>query len=144
MIKLFLDANILFAATASISGGSRALFDLAQKKLISLVSSEYALHEAKINIEKKLGHEKLVDFYKLVSWLTDVYKKPLTKSELSAFQEIIVAKDIPILAGAKKLEVDFLITLDKKDFQNMKMKATKFPFQILSPGDFLRAFPYNT
>lgn len=137
MDVLFLDANIFFSAICSKTGGSNYLFQLAKKKLFSIVTSEYALKEAKINIEKKLGRAKLPDFYKLVVILTEVDSKKTTSDQLTSLHKAIAMKDVPILASAINLKVDFLITLDKKDFMSKKMLVEKFPFEIITPGGYL-------
>ncbi|MDP4008450.1 MAG: putative toxin-antitoxin system toxin component, PIN family [Candidatus Peregrinibacteria bacterium] len=137
MDVLFLDANIFFSAVYSKVGGSNYLFQLANKGLFSIVTSEYALKEAKINIEKKLGKEKLPDFYKLVVILTEVDSKKTTSRQLANLHKAIAMKDVPILASAINLKVDFLITLDKKDFMGKKMEITDFPFEIVTPGTYL-------
>lgn len=158
MKTLFLDANILFAATLSETGASRVLFLLAQKKKIKIVSSHYALEEAKRNIELKIGKEKLPEFFKLCSELSKLettWTKPVEPLEewhkekrkeleeqnkwVQKYKAIIVEKDIPILYSAQKLKVNILVTLDRKDFMSKQMKATKFSFQILTPGEFLQS-----
>ena len=137
MDKLFLDANVIFSAVCSSSGASNFLFQLAKKKKIILLSSFYALNEAKINIGRKLKVEKLILFYELISEFTkiDNFNHDFDKK----YEKFIVGKDIPILVGAGKMGADFLLTLDKKDFMNAKIAKLKLPFTIMSPGEYLRS-----
>lgn len=143
MKTLFLDANILFAATLSETGASRMIFLLAKKKEVKIMSSHYALNEAKRNLEKKIGKEELPEFWNLCAELTHLHvltSKELEgqKNFLQKYKTVIIEKDIPILYSAKRLKVDVLVTLDRRDFMSKKMKETKFSFQTLTPGEFLQ------
>lgn len=138
MDKLFLDANILFTATYSHTGASRAIFELAEKKKIIIFSSKYAIREAHVNIVNKIGETHLILFYRLISRLNDVDKRQPVEEEMQKYRKIIIAKDIPIILSASTLEADYLITLDKKDFKNDRIRQAKFSFTILGPGEYLR------
>lgn len=138
MDKLFLDANILFTATYSSTGASRAIFELAERKKVVIFSSRYAIKEAQVNILNKIGENHFPLFYKLISILHSVDKKIARESEMEKYKAIIVKKDIPILLSALELKVDYLITLDKRDFKNDKIKSVNFPFAILQPGEYLK------
>ena len=135
MHKLFLDANILFAATYSEAGASRALFRLAKKRKIKLVSNTYAIKEALKNIKFKIGEEKVPTFYQLISLLSAVDKE----TDYETYESIITQKDAPILAGTKNQKTDYLITLDRKDFLTDKINKTKLPFSIMTPGEYLQS-----
>jgi predicted nucleic acid-binding protein len=137
MLTLFLDANVFFAATLSEQGGSAALFALPQKKRLRLVSSLYALKEAKRNIVHKVGSNVLPRFFELVSFLENVDSEDCDFEELQRWEAWIVEKDAPILASASRQKVDVLVTLDRKDFQSVRMKKAPVTFKIQSPGEFL-------
>lgn len=139
MDKLFLDANILFTAAYSQTGASRMLFELAKRKKLTLVSSKYAVIEAQRNVQKKLPERHLLFLYKLITELDSVTKKEFSKEELMKYEKIIIAKDAPILLAAADQKVQFLITLDKKDFINDKMKKANLPFTIMTPGEYLQS-----
>lgn len=136
MDKLFLDANVIFSAVCSDSGASNFLFLLAKKKKVILFSSFYAVNEAKVNIERKLG-DKLVLFYELISEFIKIDNSGRAGGE--KYENFIIEKDIPILVGAEEMRADFLLTLDKKDFMNTKIAKLKLPFKIMSPGEYLRS-----
>ena len=59
MKKVFIDANIFFAASYSKNGGSALILELAKKKKIKIITVSYALAEAEKNIELKLGQKYL-------------------------------------------------------------------------------------
>ncbi|MEK7672554.1 MAG: hypothetical protein AAB373_01585 [Patescibacteria group bacterium] len=138
MYKLFLDANIFFAATYSKTGGSRAIFELAKNKKHILVSSLYAIKEAKLNIERKVGVEFLPEFYKLVSLLNQIDKEAHSTDLKIKYQDLIIEKDLPILISSINQKADFLITLDKKDFKTTKLEKANLPTKILLPGEYLQ------
>jgi predicted nucleic acid-binding protein len=48
-------------------------------------------------------------------------------------------KDAPLRAAAKKAQVDFLITLDKRHFLSGKT-GIRGRFKIATPGEFLQTF----
>lgn len=140
MDVLFLDANIFFAAAASKTGGSYFIFQLAERKKIHLVSSSYALREAKRNIGQKLKEQDLIAFYNFTSLLEKVDQEDISTTETMRFKNLIVNKDAPILASALHQKADFLITLDRKDFMTDRMKNAKLKIKIATPGEFLKNY----
>lgn len=139
MRSLFLDANIFFAATLSPNGGSSMLFELAKRGKVELLTSLYALNEAKRNILRKVGRASLPRFFTLVSELQKIDQSESSDEETEEWTEWIIAKDVPILLSAQALKVDVLITLDKKDFKSSRMKNAPIHFKILSPGEFIQS-----
>lgn len=139
MKKLFLDANIFFAATLSPSGGSSMLFELAKHKKVELRSSLYALNEAKRNILHKTAKTHMPRLYQLVGELKFIDQKVDDDRDLLKWKEWIVKKDAPILLSAQRQHVDYLITLDKKDFKSKRMKNSPIDFLIYSPGEFIQS-----
>ena len=135
MDKIFLDANVLFSATFSDTGASNYLFRLGGNWKIKLYSSIYAINEAKKNLENKLGKEAIPKFLLQLSILSKADK---SKYESSKYSSFIASKDAPILESAEKMKVDYLITLDRKDFMSKKMANADLPFTIMLPGDYLR------
>lgn len=140
MDRLFLDANIFFAAACSANGGSRMLFHCAEQGIVTLLTSEYALQEAKRNIERKMNESELITFYTLISQLEGILKDDFKGAmELhKKLKGIVPQKDMPILVGAYGAEVDCLITLDRKDFMNSKVNKAVVPFNVKTPGEYLQ------
>ncbi len=138
MKTVFLDANILFAAALSETGGSRALFLLAERKVIKIVGSRYALLEAKRNLQKK-NEQALPKFWSLCAELIELSDEEVDLGFETTWQPHIISKDLPILWGAFQLKVDVLVTLDRKDFMNEKIKKQKFPFKIMTPAELIQS-----
>jgi predicted nucleic acid-binding protein len=139
MDKLFLDANIFFAASCSKTGGSRMLFELARLNKVRLYSSVYAGKEAQINVQRKLGTEAFIECLNLMSLLRKVEKKKISEDFGQQYRDVIVAKDLPILFGAFSQNVDYLVTLDRKDFMTKKVASAGFDFKIVTPGEYLQS-----
>jgi len=136
--RLFLDASVWIAAAGSTTGGSAATLELCRRNKTRAVASRLVLLEAERNIRKKLGREALLRFYReIASQGVDVIKTP-TSHEIAAQNRTIDPKDAHVLAAAVKGQVDFLLTLDRKDFMAPKVLHAGLPFQIMTPGDFLR------
>lgn len=142
-MKVFLDANVFFAAAGSLTGGSAFVLELAKKKKFSIVTVTHALLESEKNIQNKLGDEALLRHYQNVSEAKPEIQ-PIEATPLKIIAELekfVPLKDVPILLGAILSNCYCLLTLDKKDFlDNEKLKALKLSFEILAPGDFLRKY----
>ena len=141
MLEVFLDANILFAAVRSSSGGSYFIIELVKKKKISVVTVAHALAEAERNIGEKIGEKALDAHYEnllsIKPTIQSVVNLPISLEE--KLRSVIPEKDIPILAGALLSGVKILITLDQKHFlKNPKLK--QLAIEIMTPGDFIKLY----
>lgn len=139
MLKIFLDANIYFAASCSPEGGSGFIVLLAKSKKLKICVSQEVILEAERNIRKKLSLEELLRFYEIFSKL-EIKKTTIKKSEAQKYQDLINFKDSWILAAGIKSRSDFLITLDKKHFFTAQIQKAKLPIAILRPEDFLKQY----
>ena len=140
-ISIFIDANILIAAVASLRGGSYFIFELQAKKKVRLHTVRHALLEAERNIQKKLKNGALLSYYELLEKSSLVIHSisDVSPKEVNLLNELVPPKDIPILIGALRSKCKFLVTLDKKDFvSNKKLKNLTLPFLIVTPGQFLQ------
>jgi predicted nucleic acid-binding protein len=110
LIRLFLDANVLFTAAHNPSGKAALIIDLGLQGNWEIVSSSYAIEEARHNISIKFP-DYLERFEKLISAISVVPSRsgldcpvPLPK------------KDRPILEAAIHCNATHLLTGDIKDF----------------------------
>jgi predicted nucleic acid-binding protein len=137
-IKVFIDTSVLIAGLASVTGGSASVLDLGEAGVIKLVISRQVLVEADRNVTTKLP--RMVDrFRRFIRRLSPVIVDDPSPAEIQAAALVIHIKDAPILAAAKKAQVDFLITLDKKHFLSGKT-GIRGRFKIVTPGEFLQTF----
>lgn len=114
-MRLFLDANIIFAAAISPAGRCSSLFKLAQNNTCSLLTSPYALEEVRRNLQAKYP-------LTLTRLEQDLWPVLLITGEPSieriewAIHQGLPPKDAPILAAAMDSDATLLVTGDKTHF----------------------------
>jgi predicted nucleic acid-binding protein len=125
---LFLDANILFSAAYREESGLLRLWKI---RSVNLVSSAYAVEEARRNLSTPFQKERLD---KLLTHLTQIlpYHVDIDLPENVTIRE----KDKPILLSAIFAKADFLITGDVKDFGKFYGKKVG-GVTILPPSEYL-------
>jgi putative PIN family toxin of toxin-antitoxin system len=141
LFKVFLDTSVLLSGLNSPFGASAFILSLFKlKKLIIVVSPEVILEAEKV-IETKFPLLKIpfLDFLSSGPMIT----KKLKAKEIKSAYKIIDSEDAPILAGAMKGKVDFLITLDKKFLKTIKPFEKKIGFKVLTPKEFLEVLRRN-
>jgi len=135
-MKLFLDANVIYSASRSTNGASYTLCQLGEKFNLSLITSTLALVEAERNLAEKEKSTVIERFYQLLKTIKIVTIESSRAKQY--YKGLIEEKDAPILYGALRSQADYLITLDKKHFFTEKLRKKKFPFIILTPGQFIK------
>ena len=125
---LFLDANILFSAAYREHSGLLRLWEMRSVKLIS---SMYAVEEARRNLSLTVQKERLD---KLLVHLENIltFHKDIELPENITIRE----KDKPILLSAIAAGADFLITGDVRDFGKFYGKKIS-GVTVLPPSDYL-------
>lgn len=127
MDRLFLDANVLFSAAYRSNAGLLALWKL---KGVVLCSSQYALQEARINLDEEPQRSRL-----------DKLSEALTMFEATgATLPVGVSlpeKDIPILVAAIEMRATHLLTGDLRHF-GAYLGKTVAGVTILLPGVYLK------
>ncbi len=142
-MRLFLDANIFFAAAGSLQGGSAFVLELGKRQKFEVVTVSHALLEAERNIRSKLGEKYLARHHQNLLELKPIIQSiaAVPTEKLVEFEKFIPMKDIPILVGAILSNAQFLITLDRRDFlENRRLRSLPLPFDIITPGDFLKQY----
>lgn len=137
MKTVFVDSSVLFTATNSPTGGSSKLFTISG---IKPVVSAWVLTETERNVRAKLHNYHLERFFNLVS-KTQILDQQPNSDLVNKAKKVIAQKDAIILAEAKLSKVDFLVTLDRKDFLNEKVAKFAKPTRVLTPKmlfDFLK------
>lgn len=133
--KVFADANVLIAGTASRTGASSAVLLMAEIGLFRLVVSRLVLEEAERNLRKKLPRA-LPNFARQLAQLQLEIVPPPTNEDVQRWVKFIEAKDAPILATAVSAQVDRLVTLNSKDFT--PEVAAQSGLRILSPAQLVQ------
>lgn len=133
--KVFADANVLIAGTASRTGASSAVLLMAEIGLFRLVVSRLVLEEAERNLRKKLPRA-LPNFAQQLAQLELEIVPPPINEDVQRWVKFIEAKDAPILATAVSAQVDRLVTLNSKDFT--PEVAAQSGLRILSPAELVQ------
>ena len=106
MDRLFLDANVLFAAAWRPKGALQRLWELED---VELLSSEYAIEEARRNLETPAQRGRLT---RLVRQVRLVEPEHFTLPREVRLPE----KDLPILLAAIDGRATHLLTGDREHF----------------------------
>lgn len=133
MRRLFLDANVLFTAAHNPGGKAALVVEAAQRGHWRLVSSDYAVEEARRNLRRKFPDrlaelERLLANIEVVASVRDIESGPP-----------LPAKDRPIFATAVACRATHLLTGDIRDFgPYMNAPAKTGGVVIQTVADFLR------
>ncbi|KAB8314593.1 PIN domain-containing protein [Tolypothrix campylonemoides VB511288] len=114
-MRLFVDANVIFAAAISPDGRCSALFQLASQGYCALLTSPYALEETQRNLVAKYPDALTRLELSLIPDLIIVKEAPLPRVNW-AMEMGLPLKDAPILATAVENRADLLVTGDKTHF----------------------------
>lgn len=134
-ISIFIDTSVLFSAVQSKVGASARIMGLCKKGLIKGFISDYVIAEAKRNARKLDQKQKQRLHIFLQQGKLKRAENP-TVEEIKRYEVVIKLKDAPVVAAAMKSKVDFLITLDTKDFKKQSVQKVVKLLQILTPREF--------
>ena len=137
MIRAFVDASVLFAASYSPTGASRELLRLAFHGEVELVTSDDVLEEARRNLAAKLP-DTLDLFQQIVELIPFEIVTP-TPEEVQEAATYTEHKDAPIVAAAIKAQVDYLTSLDKRHLVGVPEVAQGSGLKIVLPQELLEA-----
>ena len=115
-MRLYLDANILFIAGYSATSPVHDLLALAKVGDCELLSSKYALEEARRNLALKGLEGSLARFDDANAEIICVQEASGSALELAKSVNRSDAPDIPILAAALQCGADALVTSDRRAF----------------------------
>jgi len=137
MIKIFFDSSALFSATLSSTGASRELIRLSMRGDLQILISEDVKIETRRNLNQKVP--------KLLPVLEALFQADLfiivpdpSISEVRAAEEYVAQKDAVIIAAAKKANVNFLATFDRKHLIDPPEVSRKSGVNTATPGDILK------
>lgn len=134
-MRIFCDANVLFAAALSPEGRSAALVELAGGGEHVLLASEHAIAEARRNLVRK-GPGSLERFDATVSRALERVPEPPPPLVDRASGEGLPDSDAPILAAAIASGADVLVTGDRRHFGEL-FGTTVEGVEILSLAETL-------
>jgi len=135
MIRAFIDASVLFAASFSPTGASREIIRQAIRGKVTLVASKLVYDEAEKNLADK-APEALAAFHQFVDAVPFETVRPSKRQVLQA-AEYSALKDAPIVAAAKRAQVDYLVSLDRRHLVGVKEVAQRSGLKIVLPSELL-------
>jgi len=125
--RLFLDANVLFSAAYRSDARLRELW---AAKDVKLVTSSYAVEEARRNLDSPEQREELEKLMRKMEVLaSSPAERPVTID--------LPQKDRPILLAAIESKADYLITGDFTHFGKYYGKTVEGVL-ILTPSEYLQ------
>lgn len=122
-IVLF-NASVIISAIYSSKGGSAKLLQWVRKRKIIGIISELIFNEVRKHVVSPIIERVFMISSSPLEETINVYKKIVTDQG-----------DGHILASAKELEVNYLVTLDKKHLLSIKNKIKDF--KIVSPKELI-------
>lgn len=128
MDRVFLDANVLFSAAYRDGSGLLRLWKLPNAELIS---SEYAVAEARCNLDNDEQRERLDRLLRRMHLVSESFESPPLPTGAD-----LPVKDRPILAAAIHAGATHLLTGDKADFGKLFGRRISGVL-ILRPADYL-------
>jgi predicted nucleic acid-binding protein len=140
-VRIFLDSNVILSGFISDRGAPRILLDLLSLDLPFLkgLTGQYNLIEIERNLNRKMPG--CLPVYKEYFPQLNLEIIPLpSRKDIIKYTGVTAAKDVPVLVSAIKGKADFLVTGDKKDFSQLKLKSP-LPLRIINPADFLLLIP---
>ncbi len=137
-MKVFLDANVYFAGSASPTGASALILQWALKGRIEVTASRLVLREAERNLRRKRPPKDLKAFHQFLKQAKLRVIPTPPEPAWTKYEGVIHPKDVPVLAAAVASKATYLITLDRRHFLTKAVSDKVQALVILTPGDFLR------
>lgn len=132
MIKVFIDASVLFAAIYSDKGYSFDLLKLVKQNKIIGIVSQTVIEEVERNISKmKSVHLKNIANFVAESRLLVLEK--INADNVKPYLSLVHEKDAHVLFGAEIGKCDYLVTFDEKHLNNPQVKNKIHWVKIISP-----------
>jgi predicted nucleic acid-binding protein len=132
-LRVFVDADVLFAGAASPSshGASLVVLRLAEITLIDGITAQQAVDEVERNLKQKLPEALPVFRYLLARCLT-VVDTP-APAACRPFAGMADAKDLPLLVAAVEAGCTHLVTFNIRDYQPGHPQVN-----VMEPGRLIR------
>jgi predicted nucleic acid-binding protein len=129
-LRVCVDADVLFAGSASTSGASHVVLQLGELGIIDVRPADQARAEAERNLA-----DKLPSALPAFRTLCDACTSPIPMATQAAARRLSRAreadpKDAPILAAAIAADCRWLLTFNVRDYRTERIRVSQ-------PGPFL-------
>lgn len=139
-IRVLVDTSVLVSGLNSTLGASAWLIFLGPPKGITLLTSNYILHETHQVILRKFPELEDKSRNLQASNALVIVPKPSSKHLGIAAKLIDDPKDIPVLAAALSGSANYIVTLDQKDFIKPGRIEKTTRIKTILPGEALHLF----
>jgi predicted nucleic acid-binding protein len=137
VLRLFLDANVLFLAGYSRTSPVHDLIELARAGRCELVASGYTVEEARRNLAVKGPGGAVESLDATLTAVRIVAEARSPASKVAADAAISDPSDVPVLAAAIQCRADVLVTGDRRAF-GRHFRARIAGVEVLLLRDALR------
>lgn len=136
MIRVFIDTNVFFSACYSEAGASFEIFRQSLAGNVHLVISSLVLEET----ERNLAEKSLEDLQKFRDFKANIMFEVIdaSKDEVLEAASYTELKDAPIVAAAKRAQVDFLVSHDSRHLVGVDAVSDGSGLSIILPEELLR------
>ncbi len=132
LTRIFFDADVLMAGSASQTGSSFLLLQLCEIRILAGLTCQQVVAECRRNLRKKLPEAEPI-FNRIVERSLEIMENP-TVDEQNKYRNMAHPKDLPILASAIRNQSNYLITCNTKHFYPHKDHS----LIVLQPGEMLQ------
>ena len=131
LIKVFFDADVLIAGSASATGASFLLLQLCELGLLKGLTNNQVVVEFQRNIQKKLPQAELT-FNEIIKNSIEIFQES-SNCNYESYKNMADKKDLPILVSAILCETDYLITFNIKHYS----PDSSISLVVTNPGTLL-------
>jgi predicted nucleic acid-binding protein len=135
--QVFFDSDTVIAGSASTQGASIILMQLSELGLIQGFTSQKVIDECRKNLQIKLP-DALPQFEKIIPHALRVVKNPLQEQTVE-YTQMADKKDLSILTAAIRINAQFLITFNTKDFY----PDPAVGLSVMEPGELLKRIRFK-
>jgi predicted nucleic acid-binding protein len=137
---VFLDANILFSAAYDPDSRAAALLAAARAGRCAVVTSSYAVEEARRSLEKKRP-DAVVSLGQHLQHFRIVPDAAPAHVQDAVTRHLVPVEDAPILAAALRAGAAYLVTGDRTHFGHLMDRPVKgLAVRVVSVANALRLF----
>ena len=131
-IKVFFDADVIIAGSASRTGASFLLLQLCELGLLKGMTCNQVIIECRRNIKKKLPQAE-ASFNEIIEYSFEIFNNS-TDTDLEKYKNMAHQKDLPILTVALNFAADYLVSFNTKHF----FPNPSFGLTVINPGELLK------
>lgn len=132
-MKVFLDSSTLIAASLSEEGASYWIARQSLRQGWRLITADYCVDEVENNLQRMTDAERL----RWVQRIRPRVETVVTWLALDCPMVFDATKDKPVIISALAAEADFLVTLDRHDFERW-LGSEIYGLRIVRPSFLMR------